>query len=208
MRPIRTLEMMMIHACVVACLAAIGPLQPVPAQCQNNWTLNPPPLFPTNEWGPVTNNCQLGLRFPKLEYQVGEQVLAAVYLRNVGERQIGHTVSAPDRDYEVIVKGGDGQSVPYTESWARVVNRSMIGVIGGSAHSEELAPHQQEYPSWLDITKRYRMEQTGTYIVTVKGHMGMTLAAPQEANATNLVATVELFSNPVMITVVAPKPKQ
>lgn len=194
--------------CVTIAVICGGFLVTVPALSQNNWAFNPPPLFPTNEWGPVTNDCQLGLRFPKLEYQVGEQILAAVVLRNVGERPIGYTAGRPDLENEVTVKSADGQSVPYTDSWASTVNQSMVGVIGGSAHSEELAPHQQGYPSWLDVTKRYRMDQPGTYIVSVKRRVGMTLAGPQEANATNRVALVELFSNPVTITVVAPKPKQ
>jgi hypothetical protein len=203
MRPKETVEMM-IRACTGACLAIIGLLQPIPAQCQNAWTLNPPPLFPTNEWGPVANDCQLGLRFPKLEYQAGEQILAAIALRNVGDRQLGHIFFGPDLNYEVIVKNTDGHGVPYTESWASIIDKAGLGAIGGSAHSEQLAPHQQQYSCWVDVTKRYKIDQPGMYTVTVKDRTGITQAASQEAHATNLVTTVDMFSNPVTITIVAP----
>lgn len=197
-----------IRAGANVCFVVIGLLQPVPAQCQNNWTLNPPPLFPTNEWGAVTNDCQIGLRFPKLKYEVGEQILAAVILRNVGDSQLGHIFYGPGANYEVIVKNSDDRSVPYTDSWARIVNSAGVGAVGGSAHSEEVAPHQQQRPFWVDVTERYKMSQPGTYTVTVKERTGITRAASQEAHATNLVTTVDIFSNPVTITVVTPNPKQ
>ncbi|MGD0061449.1 MAG: hypothetical protein ABSD58_18730 [Verrucomicrobiia bacterium] len=134
--------------------------------------------------------------------------MAAITLQNVGDRKLEHLFFGPDLNYEVIVKNSDGQSVPYTESWARTVNAAGVGAIGGSAHGEQLPPHQQMYPCWVDVTKRYKIDRPGTYIVTVRDHTGITRAASQEPNATNLVTTVDILSNPVTVTVVAPKPEK
>jgi hypothetical protein len=181
-----------VRVCTGVCLVVSGLLLPVAVRAQNGaWTFNPPPLFPTNEWGPVTNDCQIGLRFPKLEYQAGEQILAAVILRNVGDRQLGHLFWSPDQNYEVTVRRSGGQSV--------------LGVIGGSVRGEDLPPHGQQYPHWVNLTERYKLDDLGTYIITLREHTGLT---SRGAGGTNWVTTLDMFSNPVTITIVAPKPKQ
>ena len=190
-------ESAIVRLCVGLCVVVLG-LFLSSSTCAENttWTFNPPALFPTNEWGPVTNDCQLGLRFPKLQYQAGEQILAAIILRNVGDNQLRMLPGDP----QVTVTKADGRSVPYTESWATIINRPKIG---GSARAEDLPPHHQQHPRWVDITERYILDKPGEYIVTVKDRTSMARAASQDAHATNVVTTVEILSNPVTITVVS-----
>src|SRR5208282_6599832 len=71
-----------IHSFVVGVMIWSGSLVTASARwLVPDWMIHPPPLFPTNEWGVVANSCQLGLRIPKFQFELGEQIVPTVILR-------------------------------------------------------------------------------------------------------------------------------
>jgi hypothetical protein len=180
-----------IQSIVVSIAICCGLLATVPAQGQNvESKQHPPTLFPTNEWGTVTNNCQLGLRVPKFQYVSGEEIVATVILRNVGDKNLGYIHVDEYRDYEVIVKRADGRTVPYTDSWARFDRSHPIQ----TRIQASLGPHQETLASsgWVHVNSRYKMDVPGEYIITV------------QRNVSGPTGWFDVLSNPVTVTIVAP----
>ena len=162
-----------------------------------DWVAHHPPLFPTNEWGVISNSCQLGLRLPKLQYEVGEQIVAGVIFRNVGDENLRFASRDQYTDYEVMVKRADGGVVPYTDSWAR--DKGSHGSAVFRAVTQLLGPHQESLAAsgWINITERYRMNQPGPYVVTLTQHVILSEPEPTKR--------FDLLSNSVTITIVAAK---
>jgi hypothetical protein len=166
-------------------------------------SMRPPPLFPTNGWGAVTNDCQVGLRLPKFEYELGEPIIAFLYLRNVGIEQIGYTSGGTDADYEIIVRHADGRIAEYTKQWQSVAHGSE----GFSSRGETLQPHKQElYPGWLNVSERYKLDQPGKYTITARRHLYLSEKVSSGPDKGKDVGAFDVLSNPVTITVVAPGP--
>lgn len=185
-----------IRSFVASTAICYGVLATAPTRGQSlDWALHPPPLFPTNEWGAVTNDCQLGLRVPKFQYESGEEVLAAVILRNVGDVGFRYGTSDEYEDYEVLVKRADGQTARYTDSWARTENSrdAFCRFV-----TVELPPHGESITvsSWIHVSNRYKMVALGAYVITVKQHV--SLYKPEG------MIRFDVFSNPVTVTIVAP----
>jgi hypothetical protein len=59
----------------------------------------------------VSNNCQLGLRVLKFQYEPGERIFVALILRNVGDKDIDYGFTGALVDYDVTAK-------PERFSWA------------------------------------------------------------------------------------------
>ena len=158
-----------------------------------DWMIHPPPLFPTNEWGVVTNGCQLGLRVPKFQFELGEEIVPAVILRNVGDTNVMYVVMFEHWDYEVIVKRADGKAVPYTDWWAGFKDR--LGSLPIQSRIQTTLEPHQETPAasgWVGVSHRYKMDMLGDYIITVKRQVwGST-------------GWFDVLSNPVTVTIVAP----
>jgi hypothetical protein len=150
-------------------------------------SMRPPPLFPTNGWGAVTN----------------EPIIAFLYLRNVGIEQIGYTSGGTDADYEIIVRHADGRIAEYTKQWQSVAHGSE----GFSSRGETLQPHKQElYPGWLNVSERYKLDQPGKYTITARRHLYLSEKVSSGPDKGKDVGAFDVLSNPVTITVVAPGP--
>lgn len=111
-----------------------------------SWVFDP--AFPTNEWGAVTNDCQLGLRVPKFQYEAGEKILVMPILRNVGDKHFMYAVIGEYAEYDVVVKKADGQTAPFTDWWAKFIP-------GGNYYrtfDAPLEPHQECGAPWIDVT--------------------------------------------------------
>ncbi len=189
---------MSVRSFVVSAVICCGFLMATPSRGQSlDWALHPPPLFPTNEWGAVTNACQLGLRVPKFQYQSGDEVLAAVILRNVGEVGFRYGTSDEYEDYEVVVRRADGQTVWDTDSWARTKNSRAafcrFVTVGLPPHGESIT-----VSSWIHVSKRCKMAVPGAYLITVRQHV--VLYKPEG------MIRFDILSNPVTVTIVAPSP--
>ncbi|MGO9529167.1 MAG: hypothetical protein ACLPT4_05675 [Verrucomicrobiia bacterium] len=132
--------------------------------------------------------------------------MTAIIIRNVGDKHLKYA-DISQLQYEVIVKNTNGQTVPYTDSWARDKDAPHPAVF--RAVLEALEPHQDSLPAngWVSVTNRYKMDALGTYVITAKRHVVLDEpSAPQGEKPEPL--SFELVSNPVTITVVPPKPKQ
>lgn len=159
----------------------------------------PLPLFPTNEWGAVTHDCQLGLRISKFEYEIGKKILVMPIVRNVGDKTFTYIVRGRYGDYDINVKKADDSMAPYTDWWAgRSPGVSIYRTVVAS-----LGPHQESgsQDGWLDVTERYKMDAPGKYSITVIQHVGLR-ETPVNENIIPVLQRFDLVSNPVTITVV------
>lgn len=169
-----------------------------------DYAIHPPSLLPTNEWGTATNDCQLGLRIPKLRYLSGEPIRAAVLLRNLGDRRLGCTYAGDYLTYDVSVKRVDGGDAPFTASWSQA--REHLDLSVGEVSTIEIKPHEQQYrPAWLDVTSRYNLDTAGEYVVIVKQKLDLYEILSWRPYKANPIGRCDIYSNPVTITVV-PKP--
>jgi hypothetical protein len=168
--------------------------------------LRPPPLFPTNEFGPVSHDCQVALRFPKLEYTAGEPIHAAVILRNVGSQEIGFIYAGDYFTYDLTVERKDAQTVPYSEFWAQNKDHLQLAFRGASMIPVE--PHaDQPYPLWINVTDRYKFDSPGDYVLIVTQKLDLVEIVSQHPYQKKQIGLFDLVSNPVTITVV-PKPEK
>jgi len=186
------------EALIIISLLAI----PVYSQETNPST---PSLLPTNTWGVILNGCELGLRVPKFKYQSGEEIGAAVILRNGGDSLVGFVTAGEYSDYRVTIARADGKTVPYTDWWAKAKDTppSPYRIL-----DVEVEPHQQRGPTGLNVTKRYEMNLPGEYIITVSQKLSVVQVISSQPYKLKSISDFELVSNPVTITVVAPKPEQ
>jgi hypothetical protein len=76
-------------------------------QAQNSEESLPAKDFPEGNWGPVTNGCQLSLRFTKSVFKVGEPVTATLLLRNVTE----HTLNCSYLAFQFRVTSKSGKEI-------------------------------------------------------------------------------------------------
>lgn len=166
-----------------------------------DWGLHPPPLSPTNDWGAITNQCQVGLRVPKFQYESGEPIVAFVVLRNLSDKPIGVSSTSPYADYDVIVTRTDNQNVPYTDWWNKEKNSTPFF----RALIKTVDPRQQMSPALIDVTARYKMDPPGEYIVVTRQHLNLFAMASQLPRSWKPLGHFDLVSNPVTITVI-PKP--
>jgi hypothetical protein len=167
-----------------------------------HWGENPPPLFPSNEWGSVSNSCQLGLRVLKFQYETGERIFVALILRNVGDKDIDYGFRAVPEDYDVVVKRGDGQAVPITDWWAGYTPSGVSYMVT----SKVVGPHRESLTasSWVNVTERYKMDAPGAYTITVKQHVVLFNEPSPTAPKRPTWKRFDLLSNPVTVTIVAP----
>ncbi len=167
-----------------------------------SWSMHPPPLFPTNEWGAVTNACQLGLRLPKTQYELGEPIIAFLYLRNTGDDELAYiTGGGLNSGYQILLEHANGEAVEPTEEWATIKGPLQPF----SSRSETLAPHaQQPYPGWVKVNERYKIDRVGNYTITAKRRLDLSVKISSAPDKWKDAGRFEVLSNPVTITVVAP----
>jgi hypothetical protein len=194
-------------------MTVVGLLASAPAHGQAydwHWAFNHPPLFPTNEWGAVTNDCQLGLRVLKFQFESGEDIETAMIIRNVGDKHLDYTDWGEIADYDVVVKRGDGQPVAKTDWWAGFKpSGAFYRVV-----SVGLGPHEESLPltGWLNVIRRYKMNAPGTYIITATQHVDLYEELPDipheyipnKRYTRDSPLRFDLLSNPVTVTIVAP----
>jgi hypothetical protein len=142
----------------------------------------------------------------KFQYESGERIFVALILRNTGDKDIDYGFTGSRVDYDLTVKKSDGQAVPYTDWWAGY----HPGVGSYMETSKTVGPHQESLTlsSWVNVTERYKMDALGDYTMMVKQHVVLFDELPPGAPKRPTWKRFDLLSNPVTITVVAPKPKQ
>ena len=191
-----------IHLCIVSILIFAGILMTGAVHGQDmSWSTHPPLLFPTNEWGAITNDCQLALRVPKFEYAIGERIIAFVTIRNVDDKPLAYLYTDKYMDYEVLVASIDGQNVPYTDWWAGARNHLQPFTSG----DVWIPPYQQQqYWHWLNVTELYKMGTPGTYTITIKQNLHLKEIVSKTPLRFERVGTFDILSNPVTIRILAP----
>jgi hypothetical protein len=184
-------------------MVVAGFLATAPAYGQNtSWELHPPPLFPTNAWGAVNNDCQLSLRVPKFQYSIGERLVVFLTMRNIGDKPLAYLYTDKYIDYEVLVKRVNGQSVSHSDWWAGAKDHLQPF----SSHDVGLPPHQQqEYLHWMDVTELYKMDAMGAYAITVRQKLHLEEIISESPLHFKRIGTFDILSNPVIITIAAPK---
>jgi len=150
----------------------------------------------TNEWGEVVNQCQLGARLEKAEFQVGEPIRVHAVLRTLSGREFFYERFYGYRDdYSLSITTDTGVTV---EPRPPPPNTRPSGT-GGSGRSSVGPTHRSRHI--LDIgLKRYVLTEPGVYIITVTQQIHPVDSVDSRLDMSR---SFQLVSNPVKLRILA-----
>jgi len=112
---------------------------------------------PAGHWGEASEGYQLSVRFPKEVLHQGEDVLAAVLLRNCSTNYLSYSTEfGDDRDFAFLISSEKGQQLKDTTAPTSIIGHGTRSVPGT----------QRKFQ--VNLTKRYRLSGPGTYRVQVR----------------------------------------
>lgn len=160
-------------------------------------TFRPPVVtVSTNEWGKVVNECQLGARLEKAEFQVGEPIRVHAVLRTLSGREMQFRWRyGYNNDYTISVTRDKGTQVE-----PRPLPANTIPSGRGGSTWIQVSPTRRYRHIFNIGDYRYVLDEPGTYIITVTQRMKEVSVSP-EMKATE-VGNFLLVSNPVTLTIV------
>jgi len=151
----------------------------------------------TNDWGAVTNNLQMSVMLGdnKAEIRAGQSLGLIVRIKNVSTNETFHLIEIgqliDDMNYSFTIVFPSGKSVSPERPKAQIGSD-----VGSNIGSSEI------YEREFDLNKLCRLDEIGTYKITVQRMMQGAVGTEEVRGNVVTVKTFTVTSNPIYVHIV------
>jgi hypothetical protein len=148
-----------------------------------------------NTWGAAAEGLRLSLRMSQTKHALGKAIDVQVVVQNVDTREQQVLSAHPLFVFAFVVKGPDGKVVPLTKRGKEM----MEAVEAGGKRSERSLKPKETLECGLELGEVYEFQAVGKYEI---------VASMQVPSRKDPKRWVTVTSNPLTITITAPKEKK